>query len=297
MKIVKPQPIFDDQIAVNVAENEAPLWADEAIFGVGAEVIRHHKVFVSTIADNQGNDPLLEDQTLTSVRWLFKSFTGAHAFRDGVLSNKTEKATTLRIDFDNLDSFDAVVLFGLVGSELLVRGYSADGEQLLRRKVTLSGRIVAGWHDWLNKDFGSYSSKIIVGDMPASVSMLRVEVRGANVAVGEIVLGDLVDLGVTQVDGTSGQSVPMSTVDFNRYGVLKLVKRPTRTEMTYRVFASGQKFDAVKPILDDLQGQVVAAIGSAERPSTINLGVLGSLKWSEDMHDGHFFSLILRGVI
>ena len=297
MEIVKPQAISNDQITVNVSETEASEYAASVTYGLGAEVIRDHKIYVSTIAGNVGNDPLLQDQTLTSVLWLFKAFTNAFAFRDGVLSHKTEKSGTLEINFYDLDNFDAVVLFGLVGSQVIVRGYAADGSQLLWKKIILSGRIVAGWRDWLTKGFNSYSNKVVVKDMPAGVSRLRITLSGSQTAIGEVVLGDLVDVGKTQVSGTSGQSIPMSTVDWNQYGTLTLVKRPTRTEMTYRVFVSTDKFEAIKPVLDDLQGEIVAVIGSEARASTVNLGVLGAIKWSEGMHDGVFFQVTLRGVI
>lgn len=297
MKLVRKYAIPYDDCTVSLAEGEAAVWDVGTTYAIGDQVVREHKVYVSAIDDNLGFDPLLEDQGLVGVRWVYKSHTNAFSFLDGVLSNRVVSAGSFTIEIDNLTGIDTVILFGASGAIVTLTGETSGATQVFEHVVNLQGREVENWWDWVYEPFSSYSDKVVLTGIPAAFSKLTVHVEGVDVELGEILLGDAIDIGGTLVDGTEGEAISHSTIDFNTYGVLTLVKRPVRTEMRYRVAIDADRFKLIKPLMDRRQGTVIGAIGSANRPSTVNMGVLGTIRWSEDLPQHHVFEFTLRGVI
>jgi hypothetical protein len=296
MKIIRPKLLGADDFTISEAEAEGPQWDAVTDFALNDTVVRDHRVYVSAIAGNQGIDPLLEDQSVVGTRWVFKSFTNAHAFRDGVLHNKTLAGDSLTLTIQNVLGVDALLMFGVIGSTMQVTGKTIGGVEVYSEDRGLSGREVKTWWDYFHAEFEDFTTSILLTNIPANVDTLEIEITGTTIELGEIVLGDLLTIGQTQFSGTEGSTIGMSTVNFNQYGNLNLVQRPSRTEMKYRVFTDAQRWRSVKPALDRLDGLIVAAIGSENRPSTINLGVFSSVRWAEDHVAGYWFTFKLIGV-
>lgn len=89
MYVVPFAAIALSDITTTVPEDDAPAWDVATTYALGDRVVRDHRLFQSTIEDNLGNDPALEDQALVSARWLEVRYTNAYTCFDGVLANKT----------------------------------------------------------------------------------------------------------------------------------------------------------------------------------------------------------------
>lgn len=297
-KLVRLYAPANEDITVNVSEAEAAAWSALTAYMINSEVVHDHKVFVSTTDDNLGIDPSGETQESPATsRWLLKGATNAWSFLDGVSSNPTEAAGPLEISIDNISGVDTLILFGVYGTSYLVEGFNTSGSKVYESAGGLTGREVANWWQWFFEPFSEYSDKVTLTDVPAAVTRIDVTIEGDTVTLGELVLGDFVSIGDAQRSGTNGQSVTFSRIEFNVFGRLNLVKRPTRIDMKYRIHTARQHFNMIKPILDRSAGSIVAVIGREEDPSTVHFGVLDVVDWDEGIPNSVFYSFTLRGMI
>lgn len=296
MQIVRPKSYSFSDVVTSIVEDEAPFWDVAATYSLGDEVIRDHRVFVSAIDGNLAIDPLLEDQSLIGVRWVQKSYTNAFQFMDGALSNRSLGVGSIVVTISNLSGVDTLVVFGLTGQFIDVVARSLSGATVFTLSQNISGREVSNWFDWFFKPFGDYSDKLVATGMPSNVAEIEITLTGGSVAMGEVVVGDVIDIGKS-LFGAQGEAISYSKLNYNAYGVAMTVKGPVRNEMRYPVMASRERFQVIKPLMDRLQGELVAAIGAVDRPSTIHLGLLGTVRWTESLPDHYEYSFVLRGVI
>ncbi|WP_108262258.1 hypothetical protein [Mangrovicoccus ximenensis] len=315
MHLVSRRAIAPEDVTVSLAEDDAPAWAAGTSYALNEAVVRDHRVYVSAIADNLGNDPALEDQGSAAARWLLYRWTNAFSAFDGVLTNPSGAVTgdgTLKGDQAGygldagespliidmaVDALDTLLLFGIDAVEVRVICIDGAGTAVLDRVAPVSGRTVSSWWEWRSKPFTAGSNKLAVLDVPASTIRVIVALRGASVALGEIVAGSRTYVGATLHNGTSGKAVTASRYEFNAYGQLQLVTRPTRNEMTYACACDAAYWARIKPLMDRMAGTLVGAVGAAHRPSTIQFGVLGTVDWSEELPDEYEFSFTVKGVI
>lgn len=297
MQIVRPLPLTFDDYTTDVVEDDAPVWASGTTYGLGDEVLREHKVYVSTIAGNTGVDPLLENQNLTSARWLFKQYSNAFRFIDGTIGNRTVSGSTVQIDVTNVSGVEAVLIVGVKATSVHVQGFDATMANVYDRFVSLSGRDVYTFYEWFTEPIGEVQTKVSLVDVPSSVEDLTLTFAGAAIEIGELLVGTILNAGTCLLGPTQGQVKSYSRVEFNQYGELVRVKGPTRNIMDYAVHIPRIAFSTVKGQLDELAGDIVGAIGSASRQSTVQVGVLGAISWPEDLPDDYIFKFRLDGVI
>jgi hypothetical protein len=297
MWIVRESNFSFDDCTIDLPQDDAADWAIGDTYPLSAQVVRDHKIFVSVIADNVGIDPLLEDQSLAGVRWLLKGYINAFRFMDGVLSNRTVGTGSITLEVANLSKVDTLILFGLTGNSVTITGRTVGGAVLHQSTHVLNGRLVSDWLGWFTTPFEEFSEKVVLSGLPSGVSSYTIELVGDELELGEVVMGRASKIGKCQVKGTDGAAVSHSTVEFNQYGILAAVRRPVRTEMTYSVATTAQHFSQVKPFMDRMSGDRVAAIGSFDRPSTVQFGILGVVKWDESHTSHYVYRFKIRGVI
>lgn len=316
MYIVREYAPGLDQVITSLPEDEAPTWDAGTRYGLNDRVIRDHRIYQSVIADNLGVDPVGEDQSLVSARWIFDRFTNAYAGFDGVLSNPTAavedpaatadwldpdlgidaRVNPVILDIRDVGDVDTLILFGVSAMAARVICFDIAGNLLLDRETNMSGRQVEDWWAWFFEPFAGASDKLVHLDIPGTTRRIVIALRGAAVELGEVVLGERIYIGDAQVGATAGRSISGSRYSFNDYGTLTLAKGPTRVEMDYQVVAKTAIWTQTKPLLDRLSGALVASVGALSRPSSVHYGILGPVRWAEDLPDEYEYSFTIMGV-
>ncbi|PJE26808.1 hypothetical protein SAMN06297129_2978 [Pseudooceanicola antarcticus] len=305
-----------DQVQSSIVEDEAPAWDAGTSYALNDRVIRGHRIYQSVIADNLGIDPTLEDQSALAARWVFDRFTNAFSAFDGILSNPTvasddpgasvpwldpglgiDPATTpVILDIPGISWVDTLILFGVVATSARVICYDVADAVLRDTETNLSGRQVSNWWEWFAEPFEGFQDKLVDLSVPGTTARILIALSGAEVSLGEVFLGDQLFVGDGMAQRTEGRSVGGTRYSFNDYGSLTLAKGPTRIEMDYAVVASHALWKQVKPQLDRLSGSLVATIGSELRPSSIHFGILGPVRWLEDLPDEYEYSFTIMGI-
>lgn len=305
-----------DQVQSSLAEDEEATWDAGTTYALNDRVIRGHRIFQSVIADNLGIDPALEDQSALAARWVFDRFTNAFSAFDGILSNPTvaqedpgavvpwldpglgidPTSTPVILDIGGISVVDTLILFGVVASSARVICYDIADAVLRDTTTNMSGRQVADWWDWFSEPFEGFQDKLVDLSVPGTTARILIALSGAEVSLGEVFLGDQLYVGKGMAQQTEGRSVGGTRYSFNDYGSLTLAKGPTRVEMDYAVVASDALWKQIKPQLDRLSGSLVATIGAERRPSSIHFGVLGPVRWLEDLPDEYEYTFTVMGI-
>ncbi|WP_066706987.1 hypothetical protein [Celeribacter ethanolicus] len=295
MLVCEPIEMSLDNISVSLPEDDAPAWDGVTAWGLGAWVVRGHRIFESMIADNTGIDPAAVDQSKVSAEWLEVQYTNAFRAFDGVLDNPTVGAENIVIDITVADSFDVLGLFGVRAVSVSVAFYNAAGQQVGERSLSLGGRIVSSWLEWFTVRPDPRRDKAFFYNIPVSARRAVIRIDGGDLRLGEVFLGRSFYVGEAQPK-TAGRAVTASRYEVNDFGRTIWTKRPTRREMTYIVEAERLAFEAIEPRMGELAGSLVVTVGAFEIPSTIQFGILGTIDWAEDGPDEYLYSFTIKGL-
>ena len=296
MQIIRPFDLNYADFTTTVPETEAFAWASGTTYPAGAEVIREHQVFVSTVAGNQGNDPLLENQNFTDAKWIRKSATNAYKFIDKTIGSKTVSSSTVTITVSNVAGMRALMLVGMRASTVRVQSRNSGAATVKDETVSLSGRNVSTFYQWFTEPLGEAATKIYLRDFPSDTDNIELTFVGSVIEIGELVIGDILYVGKAMHEGTEGEVKSFTRWEFNAYGELTRIPGPTRTIMRYQSHIPRSAFSNLKDQMDRLAGSIVGAVGSPDRQSTIQVGILGTLRWSEDLPNDYLANFVLDGV-
>jgi hypothetical protein len=211
--------------------------------------------------------------------------------------SRTVDEGPVTIEIDNVQGQNSILFFGLVGQSVAVDGLDALDATVYERTINLAARQVDDWYEWFFQPFGESVSRAALTDIPANVVRLELTFTGADVEIGEILLGRVRTIGNTLYEGTASRVQSYTRVDFNAYGEAQVIPGPTRSEVNYRVHITKARMQQVYDIIARLSGQLVGAIGAETRQTTIQLGFLSIDEIPEDLPDDYIATLTLRGVI
>lgn len=214
LRLLQPFSVTDAVLAASdVAENDAPLWAAGTGYGVGAKVLRQHRVYEALVA-NTGNDPVA-----TPAMWLDTGPSNRWAMFDQALGTVTTAQGRIGVRLE-IAGIEGVALLDVAGATVRVQ---ADGYD--RTQAVTGGAVT-----FLDL---------------AGRARVTVTIEGAGaVSVGTLLIGRLVALGVTEASPTAG------ITDFSRkvvddFGEVTIVKRGFAKRMTAKALIRTDALDQV----------------------------------------------------
>lgn len=298
MQIIERYDVPFADITTSVSEaGEPAAWLVGTTYAAGAEVTRNHRVYVSAVGGNVGIDPATVNQQLVSAPWILKAATNAFRCFDGTMASRTVAAGPVTITIDNVSGQDSLMLFGLDALTVSITGRDVLDQVVYLREINLAAREVDDWFEWFFLDFGEEQTRLALTDLPANVVSLELEFTGTTVEIGEILVGRARQIGRALFNGTTSRVIPFTRIDFNAYGEHTVIKGPTRIETAYRVHITKARMASVFDLLARLSGEIVGAVGSTSRQTTVQLGFLSLDEIPEDLPDDYIVTLTLRGVI
>ena len=216
LQLLQPITVTDAVLAGSeVPENDAPEWAGGTAYGKGARVIRAatHRIYESLQAGNAGRTPESEP-----AWWLDLGPTNRWAMFDQALGTATSRNGGLEVTL-NGGAANALSLIDIVGDVVRVRANGYDQSEPVR-----PGAIT------------------FVG-LPGS-GQVTVNVIGAQAAVGTLLIGRMVGLGVTEAAPTAGIT-DFSRKETDDFGTVTIVERGFSKRMTARALIRPDALDLV----------------------------------------------------
>lgn len=283
----------------NLLENDAPEWDVATTYDAGDEVIvaEFHRVYVSAIDSNLGTKPLEGGDPDV---WILKGATNKWAAFDDFVANRTSNADVIEYEFTVTDVVTGIAFFGLAADSIDINVSDGTNTQELTADLLSLDHINGSWWNWITggrprvQEFAFTNLAYFGSGSVISVSINR---TGGTAQVGQIVLGEVQDIGVLEtMSEISKQSFSRYTED--AFGNISVTRRlPAKiTRMT--VFQSSPNVRRTEQILDRALDTFTVYIG-AERSEAglILFGVLRDAPITIEARNAHRTQLDVRSLI
>lgn len=204
-------------VSSTVAENDYTAWASGTTYAKGARAIltSTHRVYESAAGGNVGNNP-----TGASGAWIDVGPTNRWAMFDEALGTSTLTNGSLTVVL-NGSATNAIALIDVTGATVRVQASGYDRSQ------------AAG------------AGAIVFGDLPNVTGQITVTVTGSGaVAVGTLLIGRIVGLGITEASPTAGIT-DYSRKEVNDFGDATVVQRAWAKRMSARALIRTDAVDQV----------------------------------------------------
>lgn len=186
----------------------------------------------------------------TPPTWTDIAPTNKYSAFSTYIHNRTESQSDIFFEFQGINS-DSIALFGMVNTEMLeLKGYNSSGDEVYTNDLVL-----------LDTDsidvFGEVRllDSVVITGISSNVVRLSVKlIKGdeqSTVAVGRIVVGKALDLGVSQY-GASLSIEDFSRRERDEFGNFTISQRSTAKNINFDVKIDKQKVNAVFRLLSEL---------------------------------------------
>lgn len=284
MYIVPETTITADMVASNNATDAEAEW-DSGTAYTESDIVSAGGRRWEAVTGSTGQDPESDDGTY----WLDIGPTNSTAFLDDKVSTRTTRATSLTIELELGQLFNAVVLFNLTGGSVTVEMDDGDGTTQFSETRTLVDSDVNDFWDYAFTE-PTFRTVAIFPSVPGfSDWTLRVTVTGTTAGLGKIVAGRQVFAG-RSLAGSGPRFKDYSKVTFDEdFGDFTRVIRDYATGAMFEVGFDPEATDRFMRFLARTRGTVVAAYPGDDM-ERYGLTVIGFLAGFEP-------GLIHRGIV
>ena len=228
MQIIKPVTVTNSILtSSNVTEDDYAEWASGTTYADGDTVIvigTAHKVYESLVNSNLGNDPTTDDGT----NWLEISATNRWKAFDKKINDPVTNLNSIEyVLSDPASNITSVALFGLKGVTANVT--VTDGAtEVYNQDISLTdNRNIVDWYTYFFEEQVQKEQAQWLDIPPylgSTVTITVTEASGETAQLGQLVLGFLSDLGVTNY-GTSISIEDFSRKETDDFGNFIVVER------------------------------------------------------------------------
>lgn len=228
MQIIKPVTVTNSILtSSNVPETDYAEWASGTTYADGDLVIvigTTHKVYESLVNSNLGNDPITDDGT----NWLEISATNRWKAFDQKISDPVTNLNSIQyVLTDPSSNITSVALFGLKGVTANVT-VTSGATEVYNQDISLTdNRNIVDWYTYFFEE-QTQKEQAQWLDIPpylgSTVTITVTEATGETAQLGQLVLGFLSDLGVTNY-GTSISIEDFSRKETDDFGNFVVVER------------------------------------------------------------------------
>ncbi|SFR40461.1 hypothetical protein SAMN04488005_1503 [Yoonia tamlensis] len=295
MQVIKP--VDFTLTSISELEDDAPVWDIGTTYDFGDSVMQDGLVYVSSIDSNLGLDPSLEQQELTGVRWVLRGATNIRKFMDASPSTKTTGTDPLVIEVTASERFTAIAMFGLVASETTVEIITGPTTTEVATIFT-GAEPVNNWWDWLNTTFYASTDRLVLTGLSGfSGSIIRITINGDAPALGELVVGRVVRIGTSLMDGaTKLRRRTFTKIETNDFGDVTVTRRAIARDVTYAIAAERAGFGAKAQFLDSVDGLRVVTFAAVGWEQFINYGFITDWELPAELPNNFMFEITTQGV-
>ncbi len=237
-----------------------------------------HKVYESLVDSNIGNDPLEENSTF----WVEYSATNPWRAFDEIIGSSTIGSNNIVYTFAPGGIVGGIAFFDIVDVDNIRVVMTDPGEGVVYDS-TIHAYTVDNIYDWWSYFFTStsYITNDTMLDLPpypsATLEVTITPTIGDSASIGEIVLGQVIDLGITQY------SPEISIVDYSRkttdaFGNVTLLKRAFSKQVDVKVLMENGSINTLVELLSTLRATPVVWIATENELYESTLLVYGYYK-------------------
>lgn len=269
MIVIKPQTINDSVLTSTIPEPDAARGEVEwsaGTYSLGDQVIKSstHKVYEVVADPNTDDDPEV-GVNKTPATWVAVGATNRYKMFDNTIGYASLADSPLELEFDFNSVMSSIAAFNISDVESInVKSIDpVDGVVYDRDIEMRDNSDIEGWHDYFFAPI-EVVTRFIINDLPTYPNAtIKVTMTGVNISVGEMVLGNAIDLGVTEY-GTGWQGLDFSIKERDQFGVFSVTRGRTADLLDYDVTLDKSKFSFVKNTLKSLSSVAAVWIGDSD---------------------------------
>jgi hypothetical protein len=262
MKVIKPIT-FDalTMLLSSTAVEAYAAWSSATTYAKDAVVDYGTHYYKSLVNSNLNQIPSVVGSTF----WVDIGPDNTHAMFDGQVSTTTTSSSPLVVVVKP-GLVNSLAMVGLIGSSVTVDMRDAGASPpIYSRTINLDGTILADWYMYFFEPFVQLGEVVLTDIPPYSNGEITVTLEsGGNVAIGELILGSVYDLG--EADMELGATIGI--IDYSRKdtdpdtGKTTFVRRAFSKRMSGEFLLSNSQINEVQRILADIRAVPSVFIGS-----------------------------------
>lgn len=314
MKIIIPQPVTDATLtSSSIAEDDYSAWAAPTTYARGDFAISAatHTVYRSLQDSNTGNDPDAEQVALADplvddpdpVQWQVIGATNRWRMFDEKPSVSASADDQIEVVIEPGKIAGAMAGFNIdANSVTVVVNSAAGGGEVFNRTIPMQDET--GVIDWYSYFFQPISllTEFVITDLPpygdAQITA-TLDRSGSTVRCGQIVIGDLRQIGTTNIGETGFTGLDFSFVEQDDFGNLTTVRRAATRLSQFEVFMNNSTLLGFDRLMRDLRGGRAAVwIGDADtRKAAVNYGFYRDYRPVYASSQYSVMSLQIQGIV
>lgn len=236
LQLLQPVPVTDAVlVSSTVPETDYAAWSAATSYPKGARVLKAstHRIYESAIGGNLNHDPAAE-----TGEWFDVGPTNRWAMFDQALGTATTTGSPLVVVL-NLTGVNAIALLDIIGPTVRVQANGFD------RTIAVN------------------NGAAVFLDMPMTTGNVTVTIGPSGVAVGTLLAGRVVSLGVTETSASAGIT-DYSRKNTDDFGEVTIVERAWSKRMSAKSLIRTDAIDLVANRIAAVRGTPALWIGDVE---------------------------------
>lgn len=275
MKIVQPITTTDTTLtSSNVLENDYAQWNVGTTYTIGTPVIvttpNIHKIYESAASGNTGNDPVTDDGTW----WTEISATNLWKMFDGKTGTQTERIGTIEVEITPGELFNSIAVLNMEADSLNVTVTDpTDGEVYNEDVDLLDLTDIVDFYEWYFNPLENITD-VVLFDLPAYTAAtvaVTVDTGLGTAAIGELIVGTLVTIGVSEY-GTKIGIQDYSRKETDEEGNSSVLERAFAKTADFDILIDSNKVANVQRKLASYRATPVVYVGDENLQETIIYG-------------------------
>ena len=251
---VRPQTIGDAELSSSDAAETVALWNGGTSYAEGdyARSDVTHRIYRSTAAANLGNDPTdpANLYPAAGATWVEYGPTNAWAMFDDLNDTATSWTESGEVVLTP-DYFDALGLYGLVGSSVRVRVNDGTSDVYDQTFDLVSAVGITDWYSWFFEYRGQVKSLLLDDIPPVPNPIVTVTITGATgteVSIATLSLGRQLNIGETEF-GLALSFRDYSVFEEDDFGKFTVVQRGYSNRADARLLIRNNRVDQIRDAL------------------------------------------------
>lgn len=259
MKVISPITITGGMINSSNAVETYSNYSSATSYAVGARVVYGNFVYESLISSNLNNQP-----DISQTRWLEIGPSNKWAMFDSKISTQTTRATPLTVVISPSTITNSLALLNMQATSVVITITDGiSGPEIYNRTVDLNDTAILDWYMYFFEPYDFRKDVVLTDIPPYSTAVITVSVvnTGATSAVGNLLLGNIIELGSTQYGAGVGIR-DYSIKETDEFGNTTFLVRAFSKRMQAQIFLDNSSLNYVMRALTNLRAVPAVWIGS-----------------------------------
>ncbi|VDS08858.1 hypothetical protein PARHAE_02043 [Paracoccus haematequi] len=255
MRIIEPYPVTEAMmVATNVPVESLPAWNVGTTYADKARVVFQTGIWESVQAANTGRNPGADT---ASEWWVRVGATNPWRAFDNRLGGMTTGGSMITYTIALPRTLNAICFFGLNATSVRIRVLTPGPTVIFDETIQLATRDPVGtFWEYIYTPF-AFKPDLVLTDLrlPSGGTVEITVTAGTAAQVGEIMLGNDIDIGTTLEDSGLGIQ-DFSRKDRDEWGGLFLIPRPVIKTVSFRFSIPTDGAARVQKIMERIASKV-----------------------------------------